>query len=152
VRRPGGTRWREIERERGRGRVQYIFGHSGADTGFLSFVRIQDGDPSGWAPMNAGWILKDGVFSRLDPTQSRMKNFRDPNTGWSDHMEVVARDVQGRQLEAEGFAVSRMSENGYGINSLMRWEFDGSIGWGEDQDVFLPDHFARLMDALRATR
>ena len=25
---PGGARWREIERERGRGRIQYIFGHA----------------------------------------------------------------------------------------------------------------------------
>src|SRR5690606_25893314 len=40
---PGGPRWREIERERGRGRLQYIFGHTDERTGFLSFVRPQDG-------------------------------------------------------------------------------------------------------------
>ena len=36
VKEPGGPRWREIERERGRGRIQYIFGHADAETGFLS--------------------------------------------------------------------------------------------------------------------
>ena len=41
---PGGPRWREVERERGRGRIQYIFGHTDDQTGFLSFVRPQDGD------------------------------------------------------------------------------------------------------------
>ena len=36
VREPGGPSWRQVERQRGRGRIQYIFGHAGAETGFLS--------------------------------------------------------------------------------------------------------------------
>ena len=152
VRSPGGPRWREVERERGRGRIQYIFGHAGPDSGFLGFVRVQDGDASGWAPMNTGWVLRDGEFGRIDPVQSRVINFRDPQTGWTDHMQVRAVDERGRTLEAEGFAVSRMSESGYGTNSLMRWELDGKIGWGEDQDVWMGPHFLRMLDALRASR
>jgi hypothetical protein len=152
VRDPRGPVWRQIERERGRGRIQYIFGHAGAQTGLLGFVRVQDGEASGWSPMNVGWLLKDCVFGRIDPAKSRMLNFRDPQTGWSSHMRVELTDDTGRTLEAEGFAVSRMSESGYGTNSLMRWEFDGQIGWGEDQDVWQPSHFVRMLDALRATR
>jgi len=106
----------------------------------------------GWAPMNAGYIIRDGVYAQLDETKSRMINFRDPDTGWSQHMQVVAVDTKGRTMEAEGFAVSRMSESGYGTNSLMRWEFDGKIGWGEDQDVWMGPHFLRMLDALRASR
>jgi hypothetical protein len=149
---PGGPRWREIERERGRGRIEYIFGHCGPDTGFLGFVRTQEGDANGWSPMNAGWLLRDGVFGHLDKTKSRMLNFRDPLTGWSDHMQVMLGDDRGRTMEVEGLAVSRMSETGYAVNSLMHWEFDGKVGWGEDQDVFLPDHFQRLLGALKATK
>jgi hypothetical protein len=152
VRHPGGPVWRQIERERGRGRIQYIFGHADGNTGFLGFVRVQDGDASGWAPMNAGYIIRDGVYSQLDETKSRMINFRDPDTGWSQHMQVVAVDQKGRTMEAEGFAVSRMSESGYGADTLMRWEFDGRIGWGEDQDVWMGPHFLRMLDALRAAR
>jgi hypothetical protein len=148
---PGGPRWREIERERGRGRIQYIFGHTGAETGFLSFVRPQDGDAAGWSPMNMGWLLKDGVFQRLDKTKSHMRNFRDPNTGWSAHMEVVMTDVTGRTMEAEGFSVSHMCEQAAGSNALMRWEYEGQIGWGEDQDGWRLDHFAKMVAALRAT-
>ncbi|MET0181595.1 MAG: hypothetical protein ABW199_01785, partial [Caulobacterales bacterium] len=149
----GGPVWREIERERGRGRIQYIFGHDlEARHGFLGFVRPQDGDATGWSPMNVGWVVKDGVFSRLDKTKSRMRNFRDPKTGWSAHMQVELHDDLGRSMTSEGFAVSRMSESGYGTNSLMRWEFDGKIGWGEDQDVWREDHFKRMLQALRATR
>ena len=32
----------------------------------------------------------------------------------------------------------------------MRWEFDGRIGWGEDQDIWHPKHFARMRAALQA--
>jgi hypothetical protein len=152
TRHPSGPLWRQIERERGRGRIQYIFGHADGDTGFLGFVRVQDGDAAGWSPMNAGYIIRDGVYAQLDQTRSRMKNFRDPKTGWSQHMLVEAVDLKGRTLEAEGFAVSYMSESGYGTNALMRWEFDGRLGWGEDQDVWQPPHFLRMFDALRAAR
>lgn len=149
---PGGPRWREIERERGRGRIQYIFGHTGARTGFLSFVRPQDGDAAGWSPLNVGWLLKDGVFERLDRSRSRMRNFRDPNTGWSAHMEVELVDVAGRTMEAEGFALSHMCEHASGANALMRWEYDGQIGWGEDQDGWRAEHFVKMLTALRSTR
>lgn len=149
---PGGPKWREIERERGRGRIQYIFGHArDGQTGFLGFLRPQDGEASGWSPMNAGWLIKNGEFGRLDKTKSRMLNFRNPVTGWSEHMQVYVKDDKGRSMEAEGFAVSRMSESGYGTNALMRWEFEGLTGWGEDQDVWRNDHFVRMLDALRST-
>jgi hypothetical protein len=153
VREPGGPRWREIERERGRGRIQYIFGHAAdGQTGFLSFVRPQDGDALGRSPLNMGWLLKDGVFARLDKTQSWMRNYRDKDTGWSQHMEVKLVDQDGRSMEAEGFTVSHMCEHATGSNALMRWEFEGKIGWGEDQDGWRPDHFAKLVQALRAAR
>jgi hypothetical protein len=152
VARPGGPGWREVERERGRGRIQYIFGHTDAQTGFLSFVRPQDGDALGWSPLNVGWLLKDGEFQRLDKARSRVRNFRDPRTGWSAHMQVELADVAGRQMQAEGFAVSHVCENQAGSNALMRWEYDGQIGWGEDQDGWRPDHFQKMLRALRATR
>jgi len=152
VARPGGPRWREIERRRGQGRIQYIFGHTDERTGFLSFVRPQDGDEAGWSPMNMGWLLKDGVFARLDKSTSRMRNYRDPSTGWSTHMEVDMTDESGRTMQAEGFSVSHMCENAAGSNALMRWEYEGQIGWGEDQDGWRPDHFAAMLRALRATR
>ncbi|WP_242130273.1 hypothetical protein [Sphingobium sp. Sx8-8] len=149
---PGGPRWREIERERGRGRIQYIFGHTDDQTGFLSFVRPQDGDAYGRSPLNMGWLLKDGRFTRLDKAKSWMRNYRDKDTGWSQHMEVLLVDEEGRSMEAEGFTVSHMCEHGAGSNALMRWEYDGKIGWGEDQDGWRVDHFSRMLGALRTAR
>src|SRR5262249_23346600 len=46
-----------------------IFGHTDDQTGFLSFVRPQDGDAKGRSPLNMGWLLKDGRFVRLDKTK-----------------------------------------------------------------------------------
>ncbi|MGE2727596.1 DUF7064 domain-containing protein [Mycolicibacterium pulveris] len=152
VRHPGGPRWREIERERGRGRIQYIFGHAGPDAGFLAFVRVADGDADGWSPLNHGWLLRDGRFERLDKAASRMRNYRDPQTGWSAHMDVHLTDLTGRTMNAEGFSVSHITERGAGSTALMRWEFDGQLGWGEDQDIWHPKHFARMRAALQALR
>lgn len=150
VRHRGGPRWREIERERGRGRIQYIFGHSGAQTGFLAFVRVADGDAAGFSPLNHGWMLRDGRFELLDKSASRMKNYRDPVTGWSSHMDVHLTDVTGRVMDTEGFTVSHICERGGGSTALMRWDLDGEIGWGEDQDIWHPKHFARMLEALHA--
>ena len=153
VRHPGGPRWREIERERGRGRIQYIFGHSGPQTGFLAFVRVAEGDATGFSPLNHGWLLRDGRFERLAKSASRMRNHRDPVTGWSSHMDVHLTDVTGREMTAEGFTVSHICERaGGGSTALMRWEFDGELGWGEDQDIWHPKHFDRMRAALHATR
>lgn len=156
---PGGPRWREIERERRRGRIQYIFGHAwegaACDTGFLSYVRVQDGTADGWSPLNMGWLLQDGEFTRLDKSKSRMKNYRNPDTGWSQHMEVELVDVRGRTMQGEGIAVSHNCEHGSGSNASMRWEFTSPdrstrLGWGEDQDGWRNDHFARMLRALRS--
>lgn len=149
---PGGPLWRQIERERGRGRVQYIFGHADDRTGFLGFVRPQDGDATGRSPLNHGWLLVDGEFQRLDKTASWMRNFRDPATGWSAHMQVELTGLTGRTMQAEGFSVSHLCEGGAGSNALMRWEFDGRIGWGEDQDGWKRGHFTKMLNALRASR
>ncbi len=150
---PGGPAWREIERERGRGRIQYIFGHAGPDTGFLAFVRVADGDADGWSPLNHGWLLRDGRFERLDKTTSVMKNYRDPLTGLSSHMQVRLVDLSGRTMDAEGYTVSHICERAdSGSTALMRWDFDGQIGWGEDQDIWHPKHFTRMREALQAVR
>ena len=152
VKHPGGARWREIERERGRGRIQYIFGHADGDSGFLGFVRPQDGDADGWSPMNGGYLLRDGTFGNLAKEGSRMRSFRNPETGWCSHMQVELVDTLGRTMTIEGTAISRMSEAGYGTNQLMRWDFDGKIGWGEDQDVWDGRHFVRMLDALKVSK
>src|SRR3546814_18107685 len=82
--RPGGAHWREIERESGRGRIQYIFGHRRDGTGFLGFVRVAEGDAEGWAPMNAGWIRRDDRF-RSEARRGGKECVSTCRSGWSTH-------------------------------------------------------------------
>ena len=146
---PGGPRWRQVERERGRGRIQYVFGHVDATTGFLGFARPQEGDAKGWAPVHVGWQLRDGHFERLDAVRSRLRDWRDPATGWTAHIELELVDRTGRIMDVEGVATSRIAESGDTAHSLMRWEIDGQVAWGEDQDIWNPAHFRAMCDALQ---
>ena len=148
-----GPRWRQVERSRGRGRIQYIFGTADAKTGFCAFVRPQDGDGSGWSPINSGFLMREGLVSPLVKQQSRMMAFRDPVFGFSRQILVAGADEAGRAFEAEGYAVSNMSFRGApSQNALLRWEFDNKIAWGEDQDIWRPDHAEELLKTLRDNR
>lgn len=149
---PGGPAWREVERRRGQGRIQYVFGHADATTGFQGFLRPQDGSADGWSPVHVGYLLLDGRFERLAADRSRMRVYRDPATGLTAHMELELADRTGRELRVEGASVSRIAERWGGGHSLMRWDLGSRIGWGEDQDVWRPDHFAEMVAALRAVR
>lgn len=155
--RPGQQRdlvrgdWRAVERQPGRGRIQYIFGTTSERVGFLGFMRIPRTDPeSGWSPINSGYLFQDGESS--DIAMGRVQNFRDPRTGFSSNILVEAEDTSGRKLHAEGHAVSRIAQHGAGATSLFRWLINGKIGWGEDQDIWHPEHFDAMVRELRATR
>jgi hypothetical protein len=72
-------------------------------------------------------------------------------------MEVELVDREGREMHAEGVALSHNCEFGNGSNASMKWEFaipsqSSKIGWGEDQDGWRTDHFTRMRRALRAVR
>ncbi|QGN54209.1 hypothetical protein [Novosphingobium sp. Gsoil 351] len=102
--------------------------------------------------MNGGYLLRDGAYGSLNKAISRMRCFRSPETAWSAHMQVEMADLVGRKTTAEGMAMSQMSEAGYGTNQFMRWDFDGRVGWGEDQDVWDALHFVRMLDALKTLK
>lgn len=148
---PSGD-WRAIERQRGRGRIQYIFGTNAAKTAFVAFMRPQDAGTSDWWPINHGYLLRNGTCAGLVKGESRVRTFRDPVSGYSDHILVEAVDTTGRELRAEGHAMSRAPSKTGGANALFRWFFDGEIGWGEDQDGWRSDHWQDLLRALHATR
>ena len=65
--------------------------------------------------------------------------------GWIEHVEITATDADGSPLRAVGEPVSRMIVNRHtfiDINSLVRWELDGEVAWGEDQDMWPVHTFA----------
>jgi hypothetical protein len=116
--------------------VGYDYAASGPEDAFLA-VSISK------APevydVTTGFLVRDGEWSRV--TGGRRSVERDPD-GRPEVVTVEATDELGRTVSARGEAVSRQVTKAYPSmlcwNSLLEWEFDGSRGWGEDQDCWLP--------------
>jgi hypothetical protein len=69
---------------------------------------------------------------------------RDPRGGWPTRMVVEAKDSAGRTLHAIGEVESRFVLNvprGLCINSSIRWDVNGRLAYGEDQDVWRLDQW-----------
>ncbi len=80
---------------------------------------------------------------------------RDPNHGWASRIEFRATDMEGRDLHAVGEPVSRIVINRHtfiDLNSLVRWDLGGEIGWGEDQDMWPVHRWARMRREQRRRR
>jgi hypothetical protein len=60
---------------------------------------------------------------------------------------IEARDLEGREVIASGVPVSRMIVNRHtfiDVNSLIRWDLNGTEAWGEDQDMWPVHRWARM--------
>ncbi|MGE0388025.1 MAG: hypothetical protein AB7Q97_25145 [Gammaproteobacteria bacterium] len=122
--------------------VVYLFGHAAPDHGFFVMG-------PGLGALH-GYIARGG--RRLELASSAQRIERDPGDGHIARIEVTARDEGGRELRALGTTVSfilRPSGTGVALVHLVRWEFDGTVGWGELQDVWPCDLWARYRRAPR---
>ena len=76
---------------------------------------------------------------------------RDRDRGWVQTIVIDAVDEAGQGFVATGTAISRIIINRHSfidINSLIRWELDdGTIWWGEDQDMWPVHRFAAANQA-----
>ena len=98
-----------------------------------------------------GYLMRGGEWSNLVSGQRTVE--RDAH-GRPATVRVDAVDELGRVLEAQGTTVSRQVFTSYPDmfcwNSLARWEYDGRVAWGEDQDIWHPRtwrDFARQIGA-----
>jgi hypothetical protein len=118
----------------------YVTGAADGENGFLA---VTNGRPDGDL-VSYGFLRRDGNTASLAGGERRV--VRDPVHGWITRIELTARDIAGRELHAVGVPVSKIILNRHtfiDINSLIRWEFDGSIAWGEDQDMWPVHRWAR---------
>ena len=118
----------------------YVMGAVDAANGFLAVTNIRpDGDMIAY-----GSLRRDGETVNLEGGERHLE--RDPEHGWVTHVRLVGRDNQGRELNAVGTAISRLIINQHtviDINTLMRWDLDGLVAWGEDQDMWPVHRWAR---------
>jgi hypothetical protein len=118
----------------------YVTGAANDAHGFLA---VTNGRPQG-DQVAYGFLRRDGRTAALVDGERRIE--RDPQAGWVTRITIEARDVEGRDTTASGVPVSRMIINRHtfiDVNSLVRWDLDGAIAWGEDQDMWPVHRWAR---------
>jgi hypothetical protein len=118
----------------------YVTGAAGAERGFLAVTQVR---PEG-ETIAYGFLRSGGRSAGLAAGQRVVE--RDAEQGWITRITLTAQDSEGRSLRAVGEPVSRIILNRHtfiDINSLVRWEWDGGIAWGEDQDMWPVHRWAR---------
>lgn len=117
----------------------YVTGAASEEHSFLAVTNTTpDGDP-----VTYGFLRRDGRTVGLAAGARTVR--RHARQGWVERVEIEATDMEGRELHASGEPVSRMIVNRHtfiDINSLLRWDLDGEVAWGEDQDMWPVHTFA----------
>jgi hypothetical protein len=136
---------------RGKGRLSYAVGSVSADESFLVFCTPVGDDPlTEREQLSSGYLLRDGVFSRL--AKAERLNECDPQTGAVATIRIEAVDELGRKLGLVGTAVSGIAlpNSHLCVAATIRWDVNGRIGYGEDQDVWPFGLFADHIKQLRS--
>lgn len=119
----------------------YVTGAITAEHGFLAVTNVRpEGDFVAY-----GFLRRDGHTVSLKQGERRVE--RDPQHGWTTRIVLQATDMEGRDLHAVGTPVSRIFINRHtfiDLNSLIRWDIDGEIAWGEEQDMWPVYRWARM--------
>ena len=120
--------------------ASYVTGAADAAHGFLAVTNPRpEGDRIAY-----GFHLRDGRTANLAGGERRVE--RDPAAGWITRITLEARDADGREMVASGVPVSRMIINRHtfiDVTSLIRWNLNGRLAWGEDQDMWPVHRWAR---------
>jgi hypothetical protein len=119
----------------------YVTGAADATHGFLAVTNPRpDAERVAY-----GFLLRDGRTASLAAGERRVE--RDPRAGSITRVTLEARDVEGRELIAIGVPISRIVINRHtfiDVNTLIRWDLNGALAWGEDQDMWPVHRWARM--------
>jgi len=92
--------------------------------------------------VHSGYIRRGDEVTRI--VSGARKVDRDPAQAWVASMELAVVDENGAEVTASGRALSRMilpGSTSVCVNTLLEFEIDGRIVYGEDQDVWPRDQF-----------
>jgi hypothetical protein len=100
---------------------------------------MADPDTAFFGAGPGGFLLLDGVRHPL--VDGTVRRERDREWGFMRRITVTGRDRDGREFEARGEAVSRMAIPISGVagvcwQSLVRYELNGVVAYGDDQDAW----------------
>jgi hypothetical protein len=119
----------------------YVTGAADAKHGFLAVTNVKpEGDL-----ISYGFLRRDGETVSLAGGERILE--RDPQEHWVTRITIKAHDAKGREMTATGVPISRVILNRHtfiDVNSLIRWDLDGVVAYGEDQDMWPVHRWARL--------
>jgi hypothetical protein len=124
----------------------YVTGAADQDHGFLAVTNTRDGRDM----IAYGFLRREGRTVSLAEGERQVS--RDPEQGWITEISLQGIDAEGREFDAVGTPASRIIINRHSfidINSLVRWDLNGEVGWGEDQDMWPVHAFSRRQRAQR---
>jgi hypothetical protein len=130
-------------------KAAYVTGAADAGHAFLAVT----GAASNEDAIAYGFLLRDGRTVSLASGERTVE--RDAEHSWVTRVRIAAVDKEGRRFSAVGMPVSRIILNRHtfiDINSLVRWDIDGAVAWGEDQDMWPVHAFAASRRASGKTR
>jgi len=124
----------------------YVSAMAGSGHGLLA---VTDPAISG-DPVTHGFLLRDGEVRPLAQGHRRVE--RDPGNNRVMRIVLDAEDDRGRKVFATGTSQSRIIINRHSFidsMSLVRWDLNGEEAWGEDQDLWPYERWARRLRRLR---
>jgi hypothetical protein len=107
--------------------------------------------PSPVYDVTTGFLVRDGVWSHV---VSGHREAERNERGLVEVVTVSATDELGRTVEARGETVCHFVAKPYpsmlAMQGLLKWEFDGHQGWGEQQDCWHPRRWRKRMSGQRS--
>jgi hypothetical protein len=128
-------------------RGAYVTGAASPEHGFLAVTNTRGNEDK----IAYGFLRRGGRTVGIAEGERTVE--RHPDHGWAERVRVRGTDQEGRRLEAIGTPVSRIIINRHtfiDINSLVRWEVNGELAWGEDQDMWPVHAFSEARRAREA--
>lgn len=129
-------------------RMGYCHAVTSANNGFLVITSPNATDDHD--PVLSGYYVRDGELGHF------VSGEREVERNELNHpVRVVLRGVDDhdRKFEAVGTILNKIgflaSTGIYNLISLTRWEYDGVVGYGEDQDLFHPSTCRDFMKRFR---
>ena len=130
-------------------RAAYVTGAVSGDYAFLAVANPRhDGDRIAY-----GFLRREGRTESLTGGERRVE--RDAESGWVTRVSLTAVDAAGRELTAVAEPVSRIILERHtfiDVNSLLCWNIEGRVAWGEDQDMWPVHEWSAFRRAQRNSR
>ena len=135
-------------KERDNGNATWVHGSFGRDLTVHAFLGLDPAKRSGFGPLISGYVLEHGELSGLVSAEGMVE--RHGLLPMSNRLQVS--DVRGRKFDLTAASINGCVWAPFPSmvysQSFMRWNCEGRIGFGVQQDVLSRSYVTRHRDAI----